>query len=56
MAQNQETTLEAINRFARENKGNSHAAEVLMSFCRGECMHFYKSASQCCDLCGYSKD
>lgn len=50
--ENVETTPDAIHRFAHQYKGNAQAAEVLMSFCRGECLHFRVSNRHHYDLCG----
>ena len=48
---NTSDTLEIMHSFARKYKGNSEAAEALMSFCRGECQHHFDS-DPICELCG----
>jgi hypothetical protein len=47
-------TLEDMHQFATVHKGDPRAAEALMSFCRGECQHFFVSSydKKVCDLCG----
>jgi hypothetical protein len=47
-------TLEDLHQFATVRKGDTVAAEALMSFCRGECEHFFVQSyyQVVCDLCG----
>ena len=46
-----EVMLHNLFVFATQNKGDAMAAEVLMSFFRGECEHFPDKNGKC-ELCG----
>lgn len=48
---NIERFLNHLHDFSTKYKGNDYAAEVLMSFLRGECLHMTDKNGKC-ELCG----
>lgn len=48
---NIEKFMNHLHDFSIKHKGNDYAAEVLMSFVRGECLHLSDGNGRC-ELCG----
>lgn len=46
-----ETLLDRLHQYAIRHQGEAHAAEILMSFFRGECLHLPENGV--CQLCAH---
>jgi len=51
MVEKRETLVTRLHLFASKYKDDQYAAEALMSFFRGECMHISDVRGKC-ELCG----